>query len=99
MRNKSYLPGDVVRVALSVKTLSGEPVDPGGVALVMQGPSARKMLVPAGAITKSDTGEYFSDFQIPPEIKAGTWAWRWEIAAPNPGVSEGTFVVQRSLIV
>lgn len=99
MQRKPYLPGEVVRITLTVKDLAGAPVDPGGLTLTVQGPNTLKILLAAPDVVKVSAGNYYADFQIPPESRAGAWAWRWDLTAPNAGASEGAFVVQRSLMM
>lgn len=98
MQRKSYLPGEVVRLTLEVKTPAGEPTDPGSVQLKIQSATGLKVSIPAEQVTKDSVGAYHSDFQIPFDARPGVWAWRWDLTAPNAGASEGIFTVQRSML-
>ena len=94
--SKSYIPGDVVRLSVTIKDAAGVLADPGGLSLVVQSPSLSKTTV--AGITKSSVGNYTAEYQVPNAAVPGVWAWRWELSAPNAGASEGVFTVAESLI-
>lgn len=98
MSRKSYIPGDVARFTLEVRTPAGDLVDAGSVQLTLQSASGMKTSVDQAVTEHVGIGLYAANFQIPFDARPGMWAWRWDMITPNAGASEGTFTVQRSLM-
>lgn len=97
MQVNHFLPGEVVRISLSIKDAAGVAAVPGGVQLVVQGPDLVRTVV--SSIQNPEAGNYYADFQLPPTSPAGVWSWRWDLSPPNAGASEGMFQVKRSLMM
>lgn len=99
MPTSPYTLGEVVRLSVAITDLAGAAADPGVLRL--------KVKAPAGAVTtytygggaevvKDSAGHYHADIAL---AAAGTWSYRWESDAPNPGAAEGALTVQKSRVV
>ena len=99
MSDPLYLVGESARIHVRVADISGAVIDP--VSLVLRVKTA------GGAVTaytygmnaevvRESTGIYHADIALP---TAGQWSYRWEVAAPNAGVAEGSINVQKSRVI
>ncbi|MEW9901048.1 hypothetical protein ABWL39_20735 [Chitinivorax sp. PXF-14] len=94
--SEAYLPGEVVRISLTVQDSGGVAVDPGTVRLLLKQPAGSVLTLLYGGsadIIRDAIGRYHADVLL---STAGLWVWRWELDAPNAGAAEGTLAVQTS---
>lgn len=94
-----FVIGEVVRLPLRVTDLAGAAVEPGGVTLKIKPPVGavdEYVFGVAPEVLNDGTGRYHADIVL---TAAGTWAYRWELAAPNAGAAEGTITVQKSRVI
>lgn len=87
--------GDLVRLSASFSTVAtGAAVDPDVVKLTVKNPDGdiTTKTYPVG-ITKSATGEYYSD--VDADV-AGTWYFRFWSTGNGQAANEGTFEVEEA---
>ena len=88
--------GDIVRVSVEFKNLTGTLTDPTTVTLKYRDPSGvlTDWTVTAGEIVKDGVGLYHAD--VSPTV-AGIWAYRFVGVGTLQAAEEGTFLVKPEL--
>ena len=93
MSSKSYITGEVVRIALSLANTLGAAVDPGGLLIKVHAAGQAIVTYTYGVgimIVRDALGEYHIDL---PLTTTGTWVYRWEFSGANAGANEGSITV------
>lgn len=93
----NYLVGESARISVAIADSAGIAVDPGTLRLKVKTPAAVVSTLTVGAgIVKDAVGAYHADVALP---AVGTWYYRWEADAPNPGAVEGAINVGKSRVI
>ena len=96
---KFYVLGQVARIATTIADAAGAPADPGTLRFMTKSPagvlSTYTYGVDAGVV-RDGAGSYHFDLVL---SSSGTWDFRWESAAPNPGADEGAITVRKSRVI
>lgn len=96
--HNDYLLGEATRISLSViDAATGDLVDPSGLALKLRRPSGvdevHEYSPAAGLVVRDGVGLYHAELDLDAH---GRWYWRWQVAAPAAGATEGSLQVLRS---
>ena len=95
---RPYIPGQVVRLAVSIADVDGTAQDPGALRLMVKSPAGAVTLYTYGvdaALVRAAAGLYRADV---PLAAAGQYRWRWEADAPFAGAAEAFLTVSPSLL-
>lgn len=99
MPTNIYITGEVVRLTNAITDTAGAAADPGVLRLKIKPPQGVLQSYVFGVdaiIVKDSAGSYHADLQL---SLAGTWYWRWESDAPNPGAAESEATVAASKVL
>lgn len=95
----NFVVGDVAHLTLALTDLAGAAADPGALRLKVKPPSGTVATYTYGAgveIVRTGAGAYYADVALG---EPGTWWWRWESDAPNPGAGEGGLTCRASKVI
>lgn len=96
MSQPDFISGETCRFAVAITDVDATAADPGALRLRVRDPSGTTTTYTYGTdaeVVRSGAGTYRADLSL---SIAGTWAYRWESDAPNPGAAEGSVTVERS---
>lgn len=96
--SSDYVVGAVSRLSVSITDVAGVAADPGALRLKIKPPSGAVTTYTYGGaeIIKDAVGHYRCDVVL---TAAGSWIWRGETDAPNPGAAEGSLAVRASKVI
>lgn len=98
MSQAEIVAGATCRISDAITDIDGVAADPGALRLKVRSPSGTVTTYTYGTdaeVVRSAAGAYHADLAL---AVAGTWRYRWESDAPNPGAAEGSIVVTASVI-
>jgi hypothetical protein len=86
-----YDQGDLVRLTSTFTDLTGQPVDPNSVQIVVQKPDGTESTHIGPEVVHDATGTYH--FDLTPD-QTGVWNYRWESFGPGQAAEPGQFRVR-----
>jgi len=87
--------GDVARISVSVKNISGQLSDPSRITLVVKAPSAA-LSDKSASVVKQSVGVYYADVEL---TEPGSYGFRWNTTGENQGVVEGGVFVSPNRVI
>lgn len=87
--------GDVARISVSVKDVSGQLADPSSIALLVKPPGAA-LVDKSADVVKQSVGVYYADVEL---TEPGSYGFRWNTYGSNQGVVEGGVFVSPNRVI